>query len=156
MLVLSLACTLAAHGYYLMQLPPIHSLSAVSNVATCWSVSLSMHLPPVLWAWLRAPSPWLYWTQSPPGGKIGTIHICLFLFMDIALGCVVRYWKQPPPGGKNRLIFFCRADPYYTVIFYSSSQRKFEEEIVPWIMRLPAYIAVGCALHNYDIENNFL
>ena len=109
MLVLSLACALAAHGYYLMQLPPIHSLSAVSNVATCWSVPLSMHLPPVLWAWLRAPSPWLYWTQSPPGGENRNYtYICLFLFMDIALGCVVRYWNQPPPGGKNRLTFLAR------------------------------------------------
>ena len=35
MLVLSLACTLAACGYYFMQLPPIHLLSAVSRVPTC-------------------------------------------------------------------------------------------------------------------------
>ena len=35
MSVVSLACTLAAHAYYSMQLPPIHLLSALSYVATC-------------------------------------------------------------------------------------------------------------------------
>ena len=40
MLVLSLACTLAAHAYYSMQLPPIHCdpLFALPYVPTCWSV----------------------------------------------------------------------------------------------------------------------
>ena len=35
MLVLSLACTLAAHAYYSMELPPIHLLFALSYVPTC-------------------------------------------------------------------------------------------------------------------------
>ena len=35
MLVLSLACTLAAHTYYSMQLPSIHLLFALSYVPTC-------------------------------------------------------------------------------------------------------------------------
>ena len=34
MLVLSLACTLAAHAYYSMQLPPIHLLFALPYVPT--------------------------------------------------------------------------------------------------------------------------
>ena len=38
MLVLSHACTLAAHPYYSMQLPPIHLLFALPYVVTCWSV----------------------------------------------------------------------------------------------------------------------
>ena len=38
MLVLSRACTLAAHAYYSMQLPPIHLLFALPYVLTCWSV----------------------------------------------------------------------------------------------------------------------
>ena len=38
MLVLSLACTPAAHAYYSMQLPPIHLLFALPYVPTCWSV----------------------------------------------------------------------------------------------------------------------
>ena len=46
MLVLSLACKLAAHDYYFMQLPPIHLLSAPLHVPTCWSVpySCTFHL----------------------------------------------------------------------------------------------------------------
>ena len=35
MLVLSRACTHAAHDYYLMQLPPIHILFALSHVPIC-------------------------------------------------------------------------------------------------------------------------
>ena len=38
MLVLSLACTLAAHDYYFMQLPPILLLSALSHIPMCGSV----------------------------------------------------------------------------------------------------------------------
>ena len=38
MLVLLRACTLAAHAYYSMQLPPIHLLFALPYVVTCRSV----------------------------------------------------------------------------------------------------------------------
>ena len=56
MLVLSLACTLATHDYYLKQLPPIHpSISSFTHPQLLIS-ALSMHLPPVLWDWIRAPA----------------------------------------------------------------------------------------------------
>ena len=56
-LVLSLACTLATHAYYSMQLSPIHLLSAISYVDPHMSISaLFMHLPSVLWAWICAPA----------------------------------------------------------------------------------------------------
>ena len=55
-LVLSLACTLAAHDYYFMQLPPIlPSICPFTHPYVLIS-ALSMYLPPALWAWIRAPA----------------------------------------------------------------------------------------------------
>ena len=39
-----------------MQLPPIYLLSALSHRPHVIISALSMHLPPVLWAWIRAPA----------------------------------------------------------------------------------------------------
>ena len=55
-LVLSLACTLAAHDYYLYAYPThLPSICPFTRPYVLIS-ALSMHLPPVLWAWIRAPA----------------------------------------------------------------------------------------------------
>ena len=58
MLVMSLSCTLAAHEYHFMQLPPISPLSALSHVPPLPLLisTLSNLRPPVLWAWICAPA----------------------------------------------------------------------------------------------------
>ena len=57
-LVLSLACTLAAHDYYpVLYAIPTHLPSICPFTRPYVLISaLSMYLPPVLWAWIRVPA----------------------------------------------------------------------------------------------------
>ena len=67
MLVLSLACTLAANEYHFMQLPPIHLLSALHTSPPPLPLlisTLSMHRPPALWAWICAPATLLFYCSQ--------------------------------------------------------------------------------------------